>query len=189
MPTSLNEFVFPIRDAELLFSEDATYTNEDRAADAEFNQRNLEDYLNNVLPNIFVSLSEIGSGTIDPAQLATGTPGAGKAPVGNPPAWTDVVEQTELTTFYGTTLFGQDIQRGRTVLTAVNGTNTAFAIAFSTTFAAAPRVVATVECGERAPFFPTLTVVNTTSFAGFITTTSATSITATVAIHWHATRQ
>lgn len=188
--TSLNDFRFPVRDADIFFNDDPTYTEEDKVADADFNQRAVEDYLSNTLPNVYIQQSELGSGVIDPAQLASGTPGAGKAPVGSPPAWTDIATQAELdiqsASLYGS-VFTTGVLRGAVNVTDMNGTNTVFVAQFATAFASVPYVTATVECGARIGFFPTLISVNTTSFVGMIFTTNST--TATARVHYHAVKQ
>lgn len=185
---ALEDFRFPVRDAEIFFGDDGEQRpEEDKAADLEFNQRAVEDYLSNTLPTVYIQQSGVGTGTIDPAQLATGTAAAGKAPVGSPPAWTDITTQAEYDAgIGGTYTSAADIQRGR-YSTGMTGTNSIFAVAFSSTFASVPRVVATIESGAGIGMFPTLTVVNTTSFAGYIFASSST--TATCHVHWHAVKQ
>jgi hypothetical protein len=198
---SLNEFRFPARDADIFFSDDPGYDDDDKAADVEFNQKAVEDYLSNTLPQVYIQQAALGSGTVDPAQLATGAAGTGKAPVSqgaSAPAWTDIATQAELdahdvdtTNVHGitdtanVTIIGTDLQRGR-VTTGMTGTNTVFAFTFPTVFAAVPRVTATVESGAGIGMFPTLTAVNTTSCAGFIFANSST--TATCFVHWHAVK-
>lgn len=192
MPAA-HEFIYPARDADIWgLNEDGEERDPDEiAADLEFNQQALEDYMNQ-LPQVFIQQASLGSGTIDPAQLATGTAGTGKAPVSagaSAPAWTDIATQSELDT-YSTAiyaiLFGSDIQRGRISITDLNGTNTVFTATFGTAFSAVPRVVATVECGAGIDVFPTLHAVNTTSFAGRVFITNST--TATCFVHWHAVK-
>ena len=185
-------FLFPMRDADIwgLNEDGAERDPEEVAADLEFNQRAEEDYLNNTLPNVFIQQSSLGSGFIDPAQLASGTAGAGKAPVGNPPAWTDIATQAELDAVAATITahpFGaNDLQRGVASISDMNGTNTTFAVTFGVAFSAVPRVTATVECGARIGVFPTLITVNTTSFVGMIWTSA--TMTATVRVHYFAVK-
>lgn len=99
MADAIQEFIFPVAYATIFgFDQpgDEPMSDEDKAAALDQNQRAEEFYLSKTLPNIYIQQSGLGSGTIDPAQIASGTPGAGKAPVGNPPAWTDIATQTEL---------------------------------------------------------------------------------------------
>lgn len=188
---SLNEFRFPSREAEIFgVDEDGNKMPlDDQESALDLNQRAVEDYLNNTLPQVFIQQSDLASGTIDPSQLATGTPGASKAPVGNPPAWTDIATQAELDAVAATITahpFGaNDLQRGR-IATGMTGTNTVFSQTFGVAFSATPRVTATIESGAGIGMFPTITAVNTTSFAGFIFASSST--TATCAVHWHAVK-
>lgn len=199
---SLNDFRFPVRDADIFFNDDPTYTADDKMADADFNQRAVEDYLSNTLPNVYISQSDLGSGIIDQAQLATGSAASGTAPVSDgagSTAWTDIATQTELNAHESDTtnvhgiadtanvvIIGTDLQRGVTDVADMNGTNTVFAVAFQSAFAAVPRVTATVECGRRIGFFPTIISVNTTSFVGMVWTFSST--TATARVHYHAVK-
>ena len=191
---ALNDFRFPFRDADIWgldeYGEDLA--DDDKAAALDMNQRAMEDYLGNTLPTVYIAQASLGSGTIDPTQLATGTAGTGKAPVSqgvSAPSWTDVVTQTEYDAGLGGTFTAAaDIQRGRISVTDLNGTNTVFVQTFGSTFAAVPRIVCTVECGAGIGVFPTLQAVNTTSFAGRIFTTGATSVTVTCFVHWHAVK-
>jgi len=198
MASSLEEFRFPTRDADIWgLDEDGQERDpEDIAADLEFNQRSVEDYLSNTLPNVYIQQSALGAGTIDPTQLATGTAGTGKAPVSAgavAPAWTDIATQAELnvvTTSLGATvaaIFANDIQRGRITVSTMNGTSTTFAAQFTNAFSSVPRLVVSVECGQNVGFFPTLTIVNTTSFVGMVFVNSST--TATAFVHYHAIKQ
>lgn len=193
----LSQFRYLFRDAEIwgLDEQGDELSDDDKAAALDANQRATEDYLSNQLPLVYVQQSGVGSGTIDPAQLATGTPGTGKAPVSqgaSNPAWTDIATQAELDTqsasivAYVSTFFEASVQRGRITVSDLNGTNTVFAATFPSAFSAVPRVTATVECGAGIGVFPTLHAVNTTSFAGRVFITNST--TATCFVHWHAVK-
>ena len=170
-------FRFPVRSADIWgLNEDGEQRSpEDIAADLDFQDQSIEDYLSNDLPNIYISQADTGSGTIDPAQLATGTPGAGKAPVGNPPAWTDIATQAELDTAIANAVNDGDSAGGdlsgtypspsvvddshNHTLTTISGilrgavpwtlgtldTNTSTAVIFSTAFFTTPIIVVTVK--------------------------------------------
>lgn len=97
---TLDEFRFPVRDADIWAPDEDGKPRpwEDKEADLDMNQRAVEDYLTNDLPAIYITQSGLGSGIIDPTQLASGTPTTGYAPVynGTEPAWTDIATQAEL---------------------------------------------------------------------------------------------
>lgn len=92
-------FRYPVRSADVWGLNDdpgEKRSDEDIAADLDFQDNAVEDFLSRTMPQLYVKQSSYGSGIIDINQLASGTPGAGKAPVGDPPVWTDVATQDEL---------------------------------------------------------------------------------------------
>lgn len=188
-------FRYPVRSADVWGLNDdpgaPQRPQEDIAADLDFQDNAVEDYLSNTIPNLYIQQSSLGSGIIDPAQLANGTPGAGKAPVGNPPTWTDVATQSELNAHESDTtnvhgladtskvpILDSTLQRGSSAVT-LNGTTTTRAVVFSSAFASAPVVNATPHvASDLAPAYVNLTVLATTGFtyrisAPFTTTVSA----------------
>lgn len=161
MVAPLRSFNYPVRSADVWgLNEDERRDPEDIAADLDFQDNAIEDYLNTGIPNIYIQQSSEGSGVIDPAQLAGGTPAAGAAPVGNPPVWTDIATQAELTTHEADTTavhgiadtstlvtFGaQGVQRGTVGWTmGASDTNTSTTVIFSSVFSVAPIVALTVS--------------------------------------------
>lgn len=202
---ALEEFRFPVRDADIWAPDEWGNPREqdDIEADLDSNQRAVEDFLSNTLPTVYIQQAEVGSGTIDPAQLATGTAGSGKAPVSqgaSAPAWTDIATQAELdahstaiTAYIAQTAAGtytsQDIQRGL-ISTGAHigntGTNTTVTQTYSVAYGATPRVTASVECQAGTALFHTLTAVTATGLTVKVTALSAVGATTTFFVHWHA---
>ncbi len=195
MATAASIFRFPVRSADVWgLNDEQQRSNDDIAADLDFQDNAVEDYLSNELPTLYTQL-DLTTGTIDPTQLAGGTPGAGKAPVGSPPTWTDIATQGELDAHTGATtsvhgiadtsalaVLGTNVQRGSSALT-MNGTTTTRAVVFGTTFGSVPVVVTTPLVGsDQQPAYVDLTANATTGFTYRITL--PTSSTTTAIVYW-----
>jgi hypothetical protein len=202
----MSEFRFPMRDADIwgLTPDGEDPDPDDVGANLEFNQLALEDYLSNQLPTVFVQQADIGSGTIDPNQLATGTPGAGKAPVGNPPAWTDVATQSELDTHEADTtsvhgisnttlipLLGTDIQRGAVAWTlGITDTNTLTTVIFGTVYSTTPIVTLGLKNDAQLNLAAELTAATSAQFIVRVFPTAGLALgAASGVVHWHAVKQ
>ena len=142
MASPLSQFSFPVRSADVWgLNEEERRPQEDIAADLDFQDNAVEDYLNNTVPNIYISQASVGSGTIDPTQMASGTAGAGKAPVGSPPVWTDIATQAELDAHTGLTGVFHGTQHGSVVWTFGGlNTNTSTTVIFTSAFSGTPTV-------------------------------------------------
>lgn len=185
-----SQFRFPVRSSDVfgLNDPDEQRSAEDIAADLDFQDNAIEDYLSNELPNIYVQMSGTGSGQIDPEQLASGTPGAGKAPVGNPPAWTDIATQTELDAAVALRFPNDGLRRG-TVSYTLNGldTNTSTTVIFSSVFTSPPVVTVTPSSETQKNLAAALTSVTTAQFVVRVFPTGGLAVgTTTGSVHWHA---
>lgn len=80
--------------------------------------------------------------------------------------------------------FGQSLDRGRDARTMPGATTMTTTAAFSQTFNAAPRVVATIECGRGQDLRVILTSVSTSGFEYKVTAPA--SSTTTLFVHWMA---
>ena len=200
-------FRFPVRTADAFgFNDEEQRSTEDIAADLDFQDNAIEDFLTNELPQTYVQFSDVGSGVVDPSQLASGTPGAGKAPVGNPPAWTDIATQTELdaeATTRGNADTAEAVARAAgdalnfpnaglrrgTVAYLLNGldTNTTTTVIFSSTFTSPPVVVVTPSSETQKNVAAAITSVNSERFVVRVFPTAGTAFgTTTGSVHWHA---
>ncbi len=192
--TSASIFRFPVRSADVWGLNDdpgaPQRSEEDIAADLDFNA--VEDYLSNELPTLYTQL-DLTTGTIDPTQLAGGTPGAGKAPVGSPPVWVDVATQGELdahesdtTSVHGIAdtskipLLDTTLQRGSSAV-SMNGTTTTRSVVFGNAFGAVPVVIATPLVGsDLQPAYVDLTAASASGFTYRITLPATSTTTAIV---------
>lgn len=187
-------FRYPVRSADVWgLNDGGNRSDDDIAADLDFQDNAVEDYLSSTIPQLYIQQSSIGSGIIDPTQLATGTPGAGKAPVGNPPVWTDVAVQTELDAHTGAStsvhgisdtsklaVLGTNLDRGSTSF-SMNGTTTTRSVAFSAAFSAIPVVTVTpLVRSDSAAMYANLTACSTGGFTVRLSAAASTSTTATV---------
>ncbi len=165
---SLEGFQFPIRDADIWGLTDEYSEKrdpDDIASDLDSNQRAVENYLSHTLPAVYIQQAELASGTIDPAQLATGTPGAGKAPVGNPPVWVDVATQAELDAVAATIPTDLQIKRGTVAWTlGITDTNTSTTVIFSSVYSVAPVVTLALAQSTGLNLAAELTSVTSAQF-------------------------
>lgn len=184
MTAPLQQFTFPVRSSDVWgLNQQEHRPQEDIAADLDFQDNAIEDYLNTIVPNTYIQMSSVGSGTIDPAQLATGTATAGTAPVSNGtnPVWTDIATQAELNAVAATITphpFGaSDIQRGTVGWTmGVLDTNTLTTVIFSAVFSSVPVVVLSLTNLGRLNLASELTAVTTAQFTARVYPSAGTAL-------------